>query len=188
MFDSIDQWFAAVCGQDPSHTWATGGVLLPLCQRCTGLYVGAAIAASLHVFLRPELTGRLLKTQGAFLLVMVPFGFHWIPQGAFLRTITGVLFGFGVVTFLWLPIKTAVDSLKTAFERRDGNSRGLAYAAGVVATAILLPVLCAYGGKLIAYAVSALAAAGAIAVGVLATGNVFLALKGAWRMAGRVVS
>ena len=56
----------------------------------------------LHLWLKPKFSNRFLLVHGAFLLLMAPFGFHWLPQGPVLRTMTGVLFGFGVVTFLWL--------------------------------------------------------------------------------------
>ena len=106
MIEGLFHLFAAVCGQNPGHTWAPGGMLLPCCQRCTGLYVGAGVAGLLHLWLRPRLSGRFLEIHGAFLIFMVPFGFHWVADGPVLRTVTGVLFGFGVVTCLWLAIET----------------------------------------------------------------------------------
>jgi len=99
------EWLAAVfslvCGQNPTHTWAPAGVILPCCQRCTGLYTGAALAVLLQLLLQPRLTDRFLQLHGLFLLQMVPFGFHWLPQGPLVRTLTGLLFGFGVVAFLF---------------------------------------------------------------------------------------
>ena len=124
MLETLAHWFAAVCGQDPGHTWAPGGILLPCCQRCTGLYVGAGVAALLHLWVRPKLSGRFLEIHGAFLVVMAPFGFHWVAQGPALRTLTGVLFGFAVVTFLWLPLSQKV--------RGAGVSFGLGAAFSVV--------------------------------------------------------
>jgi uncharacterized membrane protein len=114
MLEFLGHWFAAVCGQGPGHTWAPGGILLPCCQRCTGLYVGAGIAALLHLGLRPRLSGRLLQIHGGFLLVMVPLGFHWVAQGPVLRSLSGVLFGFGVVTFLWLKRRKTQRNLYTS--------------------------------------------------------------------------
>ena len=98
-------------------------MLLPCCQRCTGLYVGAGVAALLHLWLRPRLSGRFLEIHGAFLLVMVPFGFHWVAQGPVLRTLTGVLFGFAVVTFLWLPLsrRASAASRRTRPSRRQAG-------------------------------------------------------------------
>jgi hypothetical protein len=109
MIEILGHWFAAVCGQNPGHTWAPGGILLPCCERCVGLYIGAGVAALLHFALRPKLTGRFLQIHGAFLLVMVPFGFHWIAHGAALRSASGVLFGFGIVAFLWLPLSQMIE-------------------------------------------------------------------------------
>jgi uncharacterized membrane protein len=34
----------AVCEQDPTHTLELGGRLLPLCSRCTGMYLGSLVA------------------------------------------------------------------------------------------------------------------------------------------------
>jgi hypothetical protein len=109
MIEILGHWFAAVCGQNPGHTWAPGGILLPCCERCVGLYIGAGVAALLHFALRPKLTGRFLQIHGAFLLVMVPFGFHWVAHGAALRSASGMLFGFGIFTFLWLPLSHMID-------------------------------------------------------------------------------
>lgn len=102
MHEILQHFFGWVCGQEPAHTWAPCGLLLPFCQRCSGLYAGAFVAAVLHVWLRPAPTNRWLWLNGSFLLLMVPFGFHWLPQGPLLRTVTGVLFGFGLVAFLAL--------------------------------------------------------------------------------------
>jgi uncharacterized membrane protein len=121
MLEVLAHWFAAICGQDPGHTWAPGGILLPCCQRCTGLYVGAGAAALLHLWLRPKLSGRFLEIHGVFLVVMVPFGFHWVAQGPVLRTLTGVLFGFGVVTLLWLPLSQRADSRGRSRRRQSAH-------------------------------------------------------------------
>ena len=102
MPDLLQHLFAGVCGQNLAHTWTPGGVPLPCCQRCTGLYVGAFAGAALHLWFKPRLTSRFLWIHGVFLLQMIPFGFHWLPQGPFVRTITGTLFGFGLVSFFWL--------------------------------------------------------------------------------------
>jgi uncharacterized membrane protein len=107
MLEVLHHLFAAVCGQNPEHTWAPGGVPLPFCQRCTGLYVGAGAAWLLHRWLKPRPTARFLEVHGAFLLLMAPCGFHWVPQGPVLRTLSGALFGFAVVAFLWLPVGDA---------------------------------------------------------------------------------
>jgi uncharacterized membrane protein len=93
--------FGLVCGQHTDHTWAPGGLLLPFCQRCTGLYGGAALTLVLLLVCRPALTGWFLRVHGLFLLAMAPFGFHWVPQGPEVRTLTGWGFGAGLVVLLW---------------------------------------------------------------------------------------
>jgi uncharacterized membrane protein len=176
MPEILAHWFAAVCGQDPGHTWAPGGILLPCCQRCTGLYVGAAVAMLLHLGLRPKLSGRFLEIHGAFMLAMVPFGFHWVAQGPTLRALSGVLFGFAVVTFLWLPLSRlckppALPWLASLF-----------YFLVLAATLILLPTTATLGGVFAAYGLSSLAFCGALALVALVIGDISLALAGALRL------
>ena len=110
MVEMLEHLFGFVCGQNPGHTWSPGGVLLPCCQRCLGLYAGAAIATALHWRLRPSPTGRFLAVHGALLALMAPFGFHWLPQGAVLRTLSGIWFGAGAVTLLLAPWTGAASS------------------------------------------------------------------------------
>ena len=114
MTELLRHVFGWVCGQDPAHTWSPGGELLPLCQRCTGVYAGAFVAALLHLAWRPAPTPRWLWLNGAFLLGMLPFGFYWIPQNAELRCASGILFGFGLIAFLCLTLP----------EKSFGSSRG----------------------------------------------------------------
>jgi uncharacterized membrane protein len=93
-----------ICGRQPDHVWMPDGFPLPCCQRCTGLYTGILIALLLCLWLRPRQTPGFLKIHGAFLLIMVPFGFHWVPQEAWIRTMTGFLFGAACVNFVWLGV------------------------------------------------------------------------------------
>ncbi len=96
----LERIFSYVCGSH--HLWAPGGEALPFCQRCTGLYVGCALAVVLYVVFRPRLTSLTLGIHGLFLLLMVPFGYHLVPQNALIRTLTGQLFAFGLVYYLVL--------------------------------------------------------------------------------------
>jgi len=59
-------------------------------------------ALLLLFFLKPQPNTAFRWLHGLFLLLMVPFGFHWLPQGPVLRCETGILFGFGIVAYLWL--------------------------------------------------------------------------------------
>ncbi len=208
MLDLLGHWFAAVCGQDPGHSWAPGGILLPCCQRCMGLYVGAGVAALLHLGLRPRLSGRILEIHGAFLLTMVPFGLHWLAQGPLLRSLTGVLFGFGVVTFLWLPLsqmcvkysgRNQRPSLRTApvpqsnpeplralALRRFHRQRQLTYFLVLAVLLSVLPCAAMMGGTLAAYSLSVLVFWGALALAALVAGNVSLGMLGTLRWLRRL--
>lgn len=161
MIAHLADLFSTVCGQAAAHTWCPGGELLPCCQRCTGLYTGAFAAALLHWMCKPRLTGRFLEIHGLFLLVMIPFGYHWLPQGAALRAGTGVLFGFGLVTFLHLPLLTA-PSFKLWREPADAARpcRELIYFAGVTAMVVLLPLAGGYGGHALFWALNMASAGG----------------------------
>lgn len=104
--------FSFVCGQQ--HCWVLGGQTLPLCQRCTGLYVGAFCALILVLVFRPRPSTFLYSLHGFFLLFMFPFGFHFVAHGALMRTFTGALFAFGLVYYLALNPFTLVRAWKPA--------------------------------------------------------------------------
>jgi uncharacterized membrane protein len=175
--------FGLVCGQNPDHTWAPGGLALPCCQRCLGLYAGAALAAVLHVFIRPNLTGRFLEVHGAFLLLMVPLGFHWVPQGPVLRTISGLLFGAGVTTFLWLPLaecgrprpqqlsSLSRFSFSCAARLFPTTLRSRLYGLCLLFFAVLLPLVAAQGGPRSGLLLATASAAGLLCLSTLATAN-----------------
>jgi len=181
MLELLSHLLAAVCGQNPVHTWAPGGMWLPCCQRCTGLYAGAAVAMLLHLWLRPVLNGRFLEVHGAFLLAMVPFGFHWLAQGPVLRTLIGVLFGFGLITFLRLPW------CGMAGKQCHPYPAWVCYSLILAATLVILPLTAARGGPTAAYVLSGLIAVGALALGSLAVADVGLGLLGALRWLRRSI-
>jgi uncharacterized membrane protein len=189
--------FGWVCGQNPAHTWSPGGELLPLCQRCTGLYVGAFVAVLLHLAWRPAPTARWLGLNGAFLLLMVPFGYHWVPQNAEVRCGSGILFGFGLVAFLWLamPGKFTIYDLRSTREPEghgDGVNRKSQiandpavprvnvykfYSAGLLAALVLTPLLAENGNGAAAGILSVVCAAGAAVLAALVPANLYFLLR-----------
>jgi uncharacterized membrane protein len=173
----LRQAFSVVCGQNPEHTWAAGPTLLPFCQRCAGLYVGAFVCVALHLILRPGLGGRFLAAHGLLLLIAAPFGFHWIADGPALRAMTGVLCGFGIGTFLWL-------APGTAWGRAEGSGRRAAvwgYAAGLGAVLLVVPLAGGAGGAASGRVLEGLAAAGVVSLAGLALANVAFGLRGVAR-------
>jgi uncharacterized membrane protein len=173
MSDLLSHSFSALCSQNLDHSWAPGGLLLPCCQRCTGRYVGALVALALHLWLKPRLSNRLLQLHGLCLLQMVPFGFHWLPQGPALRTVTGVLFAFGIVTFLWLV--PAGHWQTTRISMRPHTARG--YGIGLALCVVLIPILAAHGGITSGRLLPWLEFGGAITLGLLVLANVSLGLQ-----------
>jgi hypothetical protein len=157
----------------------------------------------LHWLLRPQLTGRFLKVHGAFLALMAPFGFHWLPQGPVLRTITGVLFGFAVITFLGLPL--AGSAVARIGDRLDWRlwlhppgawaepaakdqtaippTAHWLYTIGLAGALMVVPALAALGGRCGAYLLSSLVCAGAVALSALLLADAVLAIAGLTRSA-----
>ncbi len=184
MLDWANHVFAFVCGQNPEHTSAPGGVWLPCCQRCAGFYVGAFVAMGLHLWRRPGLSGRFLWVHGAFLLLMAPFGFHWLPQGPVLRTVTGVLFGFGAATFLWTPLAAF---FKAGAWPKAPQPDSPAFWIMLVMTLAWLPTAASLGGPAAGYTLSVLAFCGLAVVSALVLANAALGLFGAVRLLLRLL-
>jgi len=184
MLEFLHPIFSWVCGQNSAHTWSPGGEMLPCCQRCTGVYVGAFIAALLHLAWRPVPTPRWLWLNGAFLLFMVPSGFYWIPQNPELRCISGILFGFGLVAFLrlTLPDKFTIYNLQlTSSSDIHGNRANrksqIANGIGLLAALVFTPLLAENGNALAANFLGAACVGGALALAFLLLANLFLALR-----------
>jgi uncharacterized membrane protein len=203
MMALLNHIFSAACGQNLDHTWAPAGLLLPCCQRCLGLYAGAAVAMGLHWWLKPRLTRRFLEVHGLFLLVMLPFGFHWLPQGPVLRTLSGIVFGFGIVTFLWLPLAARIELRRhdgadqqtsepipnehdTLWRRQVRSWRQAAYACGLLGCMLFVPLLAGGGGHWAALVLSAVAICGLATLASLAAANVCLAILAGFRHSFRV--
>ena len=127
----LAQIFSHVCGQ--VHNWALGGQVLPFCQRCTGLYVGGALAFLLYSLFRPRPTWRMLVLHGLMLVQMAPFGYHWVAQNGAVRTLTGGLFAFGLMYYLMLN-----PAAQLGLWEKNRRGRPLLYAlVGLISLAAL---------------------------------------------------
>ena len=169
--------FSLVCGQATDRTWAPGGEWLPFCQRCTGLYVGAFAALVVVLVFRIRPSPRRLQFDGLCLLQMVPLGFHWVEHGAVVRTLSGWLFAFGLVDFLWL-----LPAVHCGFGQ-VGASAWRSWLQAMLVVACLTGVLTAAtdGGATAAPALAWLGFAGLIGLAFLVLGNLVLLTVATWR-------
>lgn len=153
-----------VCGENPNHLWSPGGEVLPCCQRCTGLYVGALVAIVLNFCFRPHTNRRWFWIHALFLLQLGLFVFPWMPQSPVLRTISGTLFGFGVVAFLWPAVVWCPPF-------RVSRSTTMSYTLGLAGCLGLTPIIAECGGTLGAFFLMTFLLAGAVALTALAGVN-----------------
>ncbi len=76
---SLAHWFgSAVCHQWPAHSYFIAGVELPLCARCTGMYLGALLTILYHTWRHPRAIG---MPRPWVLVAMVLFFVMWGGDG-----------------------------------------------------------------------------------------------------------
>jgi uncharacterized membrane protein len=167
----LEQVFALLCSQAADHTWAPGGVLLPFCQRCTGVYFGAATALLLQLTFKTRPRPWLFWLYGIFLLQMVPLGFHWVEQGPLVRTFSGQLFGFGLVGYLGL-----LPGARLVIPERKGSRDGWILLAFLGVTVPMLPALAMWGGQASWIFLTTLGALGLLSLALLVSIDVGLIL------------
>lgn len=111
-------WFgSAVCHQFPEHSYHLAGVPLPLCARCTGLYLGALLTMIFHAWRRPRAAG---VPRPWMLVALVLFFFAWAGDGInsfaatfslvphlyppqnILRLVTGTLMGITIGSLVFI--------------------------------------------------------------------------------------
>jgi uncharacterized membrane protein len=94
----LDTWFALQCERDPARTLELGGVMLPVCVRCLGIYLGLGLGA---LVLRPRLEVWPLRlwVGVASLLMLADVGSEYLglrPAWAPLRLVTGLFLAYPV--------------------------------------------------------------------------------------------
>jgi uncharacterized membrane protein len=121
---SAAHWFgSAVCHQFPEHSYQVAGVPLPLCARCTGLYLGALLTLLFHAWHRRRAMG---VPRPWMLVVLVLFFFAWAGDGVnsflsmvpalphlyppqnLLRLITGTLMGITIGSLVFIVFNSLV--------------------------------------------------------------------------------
>ncbi len=166
--------FSHICGQ--VNCWHAPGATSAACQRCTGLYVGALIAAALFLIFRPRPTALSLWLNGLSMLVIIPFGYHLIAHGTIVRAVTGQLFGYGMVYYLLLVPADRFDFWRSRIAR---ISR-LWYATALVLAIPLVLLAATSGLPLAIIALSYLAFAGLMTVTYLISWNALILLTIGW--------
>lgn len=158
----LAQIFSYVCGQ--LHLCMVSGEALPICERCTGLYVGGVYALMLLAVFRPRVSNLMLWVHGLCMLVMVPFGYHMIEHGSVLRIITGQVFAYGLTYFLLL--------LPASGEWKEGGAaKAVGYWFMIVAGIPLFLVVIRYGGHATAVLIACVALFGLVTYALLVSAN-----------------
>lgn len=98
--------FSFLCNQAPARCFHIAGHLMPLCQRCTGLYIGMGFTFIWFLLSRNYNRGlpprRIVYVNVICLLVMPVFGFHLLDPGPAWRLWSGLIYGNAIV-FLFFP-------------------------------------------------------------------------------------
>ena len=98
----FEAWFALHCHREAGRTLVLGGLALPVCVRCTGIYVGLALGA---LIAKPALSPvhvRLWVGFAALVMILdvLTEALHMRPQWAPLRALTGSFLAYPVATTL----------------------------------------------------------------------------------------
>ncbi len=116
---ALAHWFgSAVCHQWPSHSYFIAGVELPLCARCTGLYLGGLLTLIYLGWRHPRAVGLppawMLAAMVLFFLAWAGDGVnsflasfptplpHLYPPQNILRATTGMLMGITLGTLVFI--------------------------------------------------------------------------------------
>ncbi len=174
-----------VCHEIPGHSFFIGGHQLPLCARCTGIYLGALSTVALLSVLRRRSIGLpawpIVEVLGVFFAAMAldgtnstlsSFGLGWWDSTNLIRVITGSLAGVAV-GFIFYPVfNMSMWSTEVVTQKRVINRPWelLLY----MLPAALLVVLVLYGGDWLFYPLSFLSILGMVTL--LSMANIILVL------------
>lgn len=109
--------FHRLCHQDPARSLVVAGALLPICARCTGIYLGFLAGWSVRMVRgtdRDRRLSRALLLAGVFPLVLDGL-VNWaglVNTPAAARLATGLLFGVTVARGLWPELLPALEAFR----------------------------------------------------------------------------
>ncbi len=114
-----------ICHQRPERSFFFHGHQLAVCARCTGLYLGAALAAPLAISLAVPLTGA--RARGILALAAIPTALTWVLEFAGLvpfsnlsRFLAGLPLG---CVAAWLVFSVVTDRASDIGYRPSGIGR-----------------------------------------------------------------
>ncbi|MBN2542044.1 DUF2085 domain-containing protein [bacterium] len=98
--------FKPTCHQEPARSYFIFGKQLPVCARCTGIYVGMFIGGILFAIFRKKVRKPLPLI--AFIILILPLWIDGLGQtfkfwntGNLFRTLTGLVCSIAVVFFVY---------------------------------------------------------------------------------------
>ena len=104
--NTLSTLFSFLCHQNAARSFDIDGLLLPLCQRCTGVYVGMGISfiwlIANRYYKKSLLPRSIIYVNIVSVAIMPIFGFHLLDPGPGWRLWSGLIFG-NAVAFLILP-------------------------------------------------------------------------------------
>jgi uncharacterized membrane protein len=113
----------AICHQRPERSFVMDGAQLPVCARCAGIYLGAAVVAVVSGFsrtsmvrLKPDTTVDTTVLRWVLALALVPAAvsliYEWttgdVPSN-WTRAATGVVLGGGVTAVVLAAVRNRVN-------------------------------------------------------------------------------
>ncbi len=167
--DPMARWVGyGVCHQWPTHSYAAGVVILPLCARCTGLYLGGWLTLFYLLVRGRERSGRwpprllslgLMALIGMWVLdgvnsfVATLGGRALYPPSNGVRLLTGTWAGMALMVFFW-PMFVRLLGWGTSTPILSGAGDGIA----LLALNVLPVVLVHWGNATVRHALGVLSA------------------------------
>ncbi len=117
------RWFSMLCHQDPARSYHIAGVCLPVCTRCTGLYIGFLVAWTLWRLVPRERRDRPVSNLVLFAGIAPLCMDGLLNLSAIInspdhfRFMTGLVFGAVAARSLWPALLETVPILKSLFHK-----------------------------------------------------------------------
>jgi uncharacterized membrane protein len=105
----VTNLLALVCHQRPDRSWLLAGDALALCQRCTGVHLGALLAVLMLFIARCPVSRRWIAVHFVLALQAAAFGLHLLPETPSIRTLSGQLFSIGIVYLLTAGLRAGMQ-------------------------------------------------------------------------------